>query len=244
MRTRILVTVGLLLGVTPPLFATPFVPPPACVAGTLDQYLLLDPAGCSIGSEVAFSGFSFAVVFAGGGAIPIAASDIVVTPTLAGLESSLTFASSGFSVTGEAFATYHIGYTIDPHPILSGFSSALRADSPVFPGLVSITTDLCLGAAFTGTSCVPAGVSDAVQVFHNGIVAQLTDSTAFMPLAVLGVLNTIDLQANGASADFDSLTNTVTIVPEPATWLLIGSGVLGSRLLRRRSSAGWGPRER
>jgi hypothetical protein len=244
MRTRILVTVGLLIGVAPPLLATPFVPPPACVANALDQYLLLDPAGCSIGDEVAFSGFSFAVVSTGGGAIPVAASEIVVTPTAAGLASSLTFASTGFSVTGTEFATYQIGYTIDPHPILSGFEDVLDVSSPVFPGLASITTDLCLGAAFTGTSCLFPGASDAVQVFHNGIVAQLTDSTTFMPLALVGVLNTVDLQANGASADFESVTNTVTIVPEPATWFLIGSGLLCSRLLRRGARAGSSPGQR
>ena len=244
MRTRILVTVGLLLGVAPPVFATPFVPPPACVANTLDQYLLLGPAGCSVGDEVAFNGFSFAVVSAGGGAIPIATSEIVVTPTPAGFASSLTFASTGFSVSGAEFVTYQIGYTIDPHPILSGFEDVLDVSSPVFPGLVSITTELCLGAAFTGTSCLFPGVTDAVEVFHNGIVAQLVDSTTFMPLALVGVLNTIDLQANGASADFASVTNTVTIVPEPATWLLIGSGLLCSRLLRRRARAGRGPGER
>lgn len=240
MRTRILVTVGLLLGVAPPLFATPFVPPPACVASTLDQYLLLGPAGCSVGDEVAFSGFSFAVVSAGGGAIPIGASDIVITPTAADFASSLTLASTGFSVTGAEFATYQIGYTIDPHPILSGFDDVLDVSSPVFPGLASVTTDLCVGAAFTGTSCVFPGVADAVQVFHNGIVAQLVDSTTFMPVAVLGVLNTIDLQANGASADFDSVTNTVTIVSEPGTWLLIGSGLFGLGLLRRSARAGRG----
>jgi hypothetical protein len=238
MRTRILVTVGLLLGVAPPLFATPFVLPPACVATTLDQYLLLDSAGCSIGDEVAFSGFNFAVVSAGGGAIPIAASDIVVTPTAAGLASSLTFASTGFSVSGTEFATYQVGYTIDPHPILSGFEDVLDVSSPVFPGLVSITTDLCLGSAFTGTSCLFPGVTDAVQVFHNGIAAQLVDNTTFTPLALVGLLNTIALQANGASADFDRVTNTVSIVPEPTTWLLIGSGLLCSRLLRRGAHAG------
>lgn len=244
MRTRILVTVGLLLGVAPPLFATPFVLPPACVANTLDQYLLLGPAGCSVGDEVAFNGFTFAVTSAGGGATPIAASDIVITPTAAGFASSLTFASTGFSVTGAEFVTYQIGYTIDPHPILSGFEDVLDASSPVFPGLASITTDLCVGAAFTGTSCLFPGVPDAVQVFHNGIVTQLVDSTTFTPVALLGVLNTIELQANGASADFDSVTNTVTIVPEPATFLLIGSGLLCSRLLRRRACADRGAGER
>jgi len=244
MRIRILVTVGLLFGVAPPLYATPFVPPPACVANTLDQYLLLGPAGCSIGDEVAFNGFSFGVVSSGGGAIPIAASDIVVTPTAAGLASSLTFASTGFSVTGAEFVTYQLGYTIDPHPILSGFDDVLNVDSPVFPGLASITTDLCVGAAFTGTSCLFPGVADAVQVFHNGIVAQLVDSTTFAPVALLGVLNTIELQANGASADFASVTNTVSIVPEPATWLLIGSGLLCACLLRRDARAGRGPWER
>jgi hypothetical protein len=233
MLRGILVTTALALGVTGSVSATPFVLPPPCATDTLASYVLLGSAGCSIG-EVGFTGFSFSVIASGGGAVPLTASAITVTPTLDGVRSSLTFSSTGFSVVGSEFVTYQAGYTADPHPIIHGFDNALVADSPTFPGLVSITTDLCLGAAFTGTSCLAPGVPDSVNVFHNGVTTQLFDATAFAPLAVLGVLNTIDLQANGANADFDSFTNTTVLVPEPAGALLIASGLLGLGLLRPR----------
>jgi hypothetical protein len=234
MRRCFLTTLGLLLGLAPSVLATPHVTPPACVANTLDQYLLIGPGGCSIGDEIAYFGFSFAVVSSGGGAIPIAAADILMTPTAGDFLTSLAFSSSGFSVTGNESVTYRIGYTIDPHPILYGFEDFMDVSSPVFPGSATITTDLCIGAAFTGISCLGPGVPDSVQVFHAGTTSQLSDSTNFTPTAVLGVLHTIVLAANGASADFNGVTSSTTITPEPATWLLIGSGLFGAGLLRRR----------
>src|SRR5215831_15284408 len=104
---------GLLFGLAPAGFATPLEPPPACVTTTLDNYLSLGADGCSIG-EVAFSNFAFNVLSFGGGAVPIPASAILVTPSLE--NGSLTFSSSGFSVTGSEFVKYLLGYSIDPHP--------------------------------------------------------------------------------------------------------------------------------
>jgi hypothetical protein len=225
------VTAAILFGLARAGFATPLEPPPACVTNTLDNYLSLGADGCSMG-EIAFSNFSFSVTSFGGGAVPIPPSAILVTPTLE--NGSLTFSSSGFSVTGSEFVTYLLGYSIDPHPIIRGFDDTLDVDGPTFPGLASITTDLCLLATFTGDSCLEPGVPASLHVFDNGIIAQLSDSVDFPPLAVIGVRNTIDLHANGANADFTSFTNTAAAVPEPATWLLVSSGLLGLLVRRRR----------
>ena len=108
--------------------------------------------------------------------------------------------------------------------------------TPVAPGVASITTDLCIGAAFGGTLVTPtcAGGTAALNVFHDGISPQLSDSTTFSDVADLGWRNTIELNANGASADFGSFTNDTVVSPEPATWLLMTSGLLAIRSARRR----------
>jgi hypothetical protein len=234
MLTRTLVATTLVLGFAQSVSATPLEPLPACIEATLARYLALE-GGCSVGDEIGFSDFSFSVIVSGGGAVPIGASDITVTPTLVGDQAILAFASSGFSVTGSGFVTYLLAYSIDPHPILGGFDDFLIADSPTFPGLASITTDLCLGALFI-EGCSEPGTPESLRVFHNGITSQLTDGVTFPPLALIGVRNTIELQANGANADFLGFSNGVTsTVPEPGSWLLIGSGLLGARLFRRRT---------
>ncbi len=237
------VTGAILFGLARAGFATPFVPPPACVTTTLDNYLALGAGGCSI-DEIGFSNFNFSVLSAGGGADPIPASAILVTPTLNGENGSLTFSSAGFSVTGSQFVTYLLGYSIDPHPIIRGFDDELDVDGPTFPGSASVTTDLCLLATFTGDLCLPPGVPASLNVFDNGVTAQLSDAVGFTPLAVIGVRNTIDLHANGANADFTSLTNSAVEVPEPAAWLLVSSGLLGLLVRRRRLlECGLEPRE-
>ena len=214
---------------------TPITPPPACVAASLAQYLALGPAGCSVG-EVAFNNFSFQVLAFGGGAVPIGAGDIRVTPVAHGEQYSLSFSSAGFRVVGTQFVTYLLAYSIDPHPIIITIHDEMETETPVFPGLASITTDLCVGRPFVEGSCLPPGMLASMNVFHNGMAFRLRDSVTFAsPQADIGVRNFISLLGNGTgSADFTRLTNGVVVVPEPATWILVGTGLAGGLWRRRR----------
>jgi hypothetical protein len=195
-----------------------------CTATTLNNYIALGATGCSLG-HVVFFGFAFTVVASGGGIVPASASDVTVTPVVIDEHYNLNFSSTRFTASGNEFVTYLLGYTVDPHPIIT-FADELQVESPIFPGLVSVTTELCLNAPFT-PSCT--GNPAAAIVFDNGINAQLLDSVVFPPIPpanVLGVRNNISLQANGSSADFSSFTNSVGFVAEPSDKLLTGLGVL------------------
>jgi hypothetical protein len=195
----------------------------ACVAGaTLASYEALGVGGCTIGPQTV-DDFTFSVVSSGGGAIPLADTDITVTPTFGPDFYGVQFASTGFLVTGAGFVNYLIGYTWDSIPI-RGMGDVLD------PGTVDILTNGCVGAAFAGASCGGTPVSVDVNL------GQLTDFVAFSPTTILGVRNNISLNANGTSASFDSIENDAYVTPEPASFLLAGLGMamLAAGVRRRR----------
>jgi len=195
-----------------------------CISGnTLDTYVALGATWCTIGG-LTVKDFVFSVVSSGGGDTPIADTDITVITHFPVGGFGLEFQSSGFSVTGTQFVNYLIGYTWDPTGDMRGASDILDLD----PG-TDILTDLCIGAAFTPTC---SGTPATLHVFQGGGPSQLTDSTAFAPVAILGVRNNIALTNNGS---FNSIENDV-FIPEPRTVGLAIAGLLALCAQRRRAT--------
>jgi len=203
-----------------------------CVPGTLASYEALPPAGCTVGQYSAAT-FVFTVLSSGGGAVPLTDTQITVNPSSTITRQTLNFASSGFSVAVNGSVQYLIGYTWDPSNPIQSMDDFMDPPAAVL-GFAKVTTVGCLGAAWTaGPTCSTSTAS--VNVFDNNGATQFNNSTSFAPVFILGIRTTIDLQALGGSASFDSFGNE-SVLPEPATWGYCAAGLalLAARLRRVR----------
>jgi len=200
-----------------------------CVSGTLFSYEALGASGCTVGQLTA-NNFAFSVLGSSGGAVPLNDMQINVTPTFntTGLLGRLNFASSGFSVTVNGSVQYLIAYTIDPHDDIQSMDDVMDPPSAVL-GFANVTTLGCIGAAFAGPNC-PTSTA-VVMVFDNNGATRFNDSRTITPSQILGIRTTIDLEAKGGSASFDSVSSDST-TPEPSTWFCCAAGLalLAARL--------------
>jgi len=207
-----------------------------CVPGTLASYEALGATGCTVGQLTAFN-FTFNVLSSSGGAVPVTDTQINVTPTFLGaggssLLGSLNFASTGFSVSVNGSVQYLIGYTWDPHDDIQSMDDIMDPPSAV-SGFAKITTVGCVNAAFVLGVCPGGNPTATVMVFDNNGATQFNSQANFTPTQILGIRTTIDLEAMGGSASFDSLSSE-SRSPEPATWIYcaIALALLVARLLR------------
>jgi hypothetical protein len=194
------------------------------MSGSLASYMLLGATGCQIGSLQAVD-FSFTTISS---TVIILAGDITVTPMVTGNMLEFKFTSAKFNISGTDTAKYLLAYTVDPGDV-RGMEDIMYANSPVFPGFASVTTLVCKDAAFSGTSCPSSTAS--LMTSDNGVTANLFDSTTFSPsIGTVGIRNTLELDANGASSEIGGFSN-VLITPEPATLV---TELLGLAWLCRR----------
>ena len=205
-----------------------------CVTDTLANYEALGPGGCTI-KGLPFSNFSFSKVFASGGAVPVTAAQITVTPVDPEIAAGLNFGSTGFSVSPGQAVQYRLELEVDDPPIIHGWD--LRLFDPVMPPAdITITSEECLGAAFVGLVC-PTSSIITNTVSDNGITAVLDDTESFAPVGTVGELTTITLDATaGGSASFTSFTESAILqTPEPSSAILLAPcGALLLLLARRR----------
>jgi hypothetical protein len=231
-RTKLLVSLSFLMGSAA--YASTLVPVAPCVPGTLTSYIALASTGCSVGpTTLVFRDFSLSLVSASGGALPVGPASIIVSPIISGQKFGLNYASAGFNVTPGQFIQYLLSYTIDDPPIIHGFEMNMF-DPPTPPGMSSITSVECFGAAFIGSICPTSTITQMVS--DNGITPSLTDVQLFAPFSIVGDRSTITLDAHlGGTADIISFTQLAIVVPEPATAWFAGAGLVLLFTVRRRA---------
>jgi hypothetical protein len=197
------------------------------IATPLSTYIGFGAGGCTISGETV-DNFAFTVGATSAGLSALTASAIMVTPSTIINGYQLFFSatgattSTGFTVSGSQFANYEIDFTWDP--VVVGAEDQMFANSPVFPGTATVTTDLCAGSIF-GVACPPA--TNTLTVFNDGQPADAipTAFTAFTPVTVVGTQSFITLDANGASSAITGFTTSV-FAPEPGTFVFAAIGLL------------------
>jgi PEP-CTERM motif len=243
---------------------------PGCIANTLSAYERINSdSECSVGI-LNFDSFIFVGSTGTGGAVPLTASQIELTPcngVIAGPGTvggacfvDPTSQSGGFSISAldpltNPFAvgaqqteTYTIDwrFIIDPGPVQDGASLGL---DPVFGG-VNVTQTYCVDSFLNPTPCSNANAlgtvtPQTISVDNTNPPASLVNSVTFgNPALVFADVRTVitltGCTQTGCSdgAGFDAVTGTATIVntPEPATVVLVGSGLLLLGALRKRAA--------
>jgi hypothetical protein len=216
--------------------ATPALAAPT-TCGTASAAVYADlPEGCTVGlftlKNVAWSSVS------GEGYVAVNASDVIVSPMMAGSDVRVAFYSTAFSVTGFNRILGFFDYTLDPPPpILDDLNLSLDANSPVAPGYAIITANVCPGELFR-QGCRTALPPLVLQHFGAGNPNNvLSRSIQFpQPVNLIDVRITVDLNANGGSSQINGVVaDAGTTVPEPSTGMMLagaGAAVLG--WVRRR----------
>lgn len=201
-------------------------PIPVCATGTLASYMTL--GSCTVGPDLTF--YNFSLVSTLDVPLPADASLITVTPDQSDM--GLDFSSSSlFQVTGAESGTYVLTYSVDAHQdpvsVMEGMPLDPHRRSPA---QVSVLTAISLGADFTGLGCPLGTPCTSLNLFSGDTGSVLNASVSFAPVDIVGMQETISLQAGGGAVNLASLDNTFTTVsttPEPHSGLLCALGILG-----------------
>jgi hypothetical protein len=230
-----------------PAFGAP-ITTPECPSATAAVYQTLS-SGCSEG-VFTIKGFSWSNT----GNKVAAPGDVVITPSSTLGVFGLDFLSnSAFTVSGNDHIRVLFHYTIDPPPIIRGYSIGISpttstAASPLaalaspaaldLPAVATIDADLCAGGLFNPGGGCPDGNGQSLSVQLNSAgQGQLFDSVVFTnPVNIVDVSIILDMRGNGATAPFriaGGLTGA-TVVPEPGAFGLALLGLTALSLGRRR----------
>ena len=221
-----------------------------CPTGkTLADYIALGATGCQIDDKV-FSNFAYS---GGQGGVP-QAGQVNVTPDNTPFNPGVNFGANWTLFGPNLSEDFHLSFTVD---VLAGGrpigDDSLGIDIGQVVGvnsLITVNETVCLGGNFTnpagGTGCT--NPTSSLSAFDASNSNKTFDHNIFLPASYthIQVFKDIGLQTglcpnsdtNAACvnpvANFSSLSQNFSEVPEPMTLSMMGLGLLGLGLVRRR----------
>jgi hypothetical protein len=211
------------------LSALPGAAAPACLPGSLSDYLALTTEGCMLGTRTV-SDFELGELTAGSELIP--ASSILVTPSVMGLRESLLFTSGATAPAGSILESVSLFRVQTPTSVPQRATLTLAGAQATPDAVVLAIADLCFSGEFTGGTCTGMTQSLLAVVTDSTNVAAL--SLLFGPVAQFQARLDAVLDAGlGGTATLTSAELRFETVPEPSTVSSITAGILAVLVYRR-----------